>query len=56
MADYWHVIDEDNGEHVATYTDRAAAYQRSTHEALTNGRDFCTVTTSIPTVTLETAI
>lgn len=40
---YFHVVDEHTGEHIATYTDRSAAYARSTDEALTNGRDFCAV-------------
>lgn len=47
---YYHVMDDNTGEHISTYTDRHAAYARSTHEALTNGRDWAYVTTD-PLVT-----
>lgn len=45
---YYHVVDENTGEHVATYTSRFDAYRRAAAEALDNGRDFCAVTAAGP--------
>lgn len=52
---YYHVTDQDNGDHIATYTNRHNAYRRATHEALNNGRDFCTVSAgpTPPSVTIN---